>query len=589
MSRFDVLSSASQAEVATYRQPSLARPAIRRRRASLLLTGEDTTAATALREGEPVVVGRASPSDLVIEDPGLSRQHARFTWCGNHLELEDLGSTNGTLVNGARVERAEVGPEDEVFLGSVRTVVHLSRFQEEARSEAPEGFRAAVRAEAKRARTFHRPFSLLALRRPTPSTPGWQRHLEAALRPVDEAASFGEHVALVLISEAGETDVRGWAERLRGTLGDGPVALGAATFPAQGDDVDALIAAALDASRRARAGGEVQWAAAVREKAATRSGPVLESPAIKKLYALTERAARTAIPVLVVGETGAGKELVAETLHARSPRAEGPFKAINCSTIPANLTESALFGHEKGAFTGANARAPGLFEQGHGGTVFLDEVGELPPQAQAALLRVLETKRITRVGGSREVEVDVRVIAATHRDLEAMVDEGTFRADLLYRLDAVTLEVPPLRERLEDIVPLAKAFLAQAAEQWHTPATEMDEPVLDALRAYAWPGNVRQLKNTVERAAAMTLGPRIGLVDLPKEVANAGPGGDDGRATPDAEGDHMASLTDRVDRFERAILRETLERTGGNQTRAAELLRVPRRTLAHKVKRHGLG
>jgi DNA-binding NtrC family response regulator len=304
---------------------------------------------------------------------------------------------------------------------------------------------------------------------------------------------------------------------------------------------------------------------------------------MRALHATVERVARTKLPVLILGETGAGKEHVAHALHARSPRASGPFKAVNCAALPATLLESTLFGHEKGAFTGATERASGLFEQADGGTVFLDEIGELPLAAQAALLRVLEAKKLVRVGGTKELEVDVRVVAATHRDLEAMVEAGTFRADLLYRLDALTLEVPALRERVEDVVPLARAFLSRARAQWETSAIDFDDAALDALCAHDWPGNVRQLKNVVERAAAMALGARITLADLPPDLARA--------ARPETtvvRAEEARSLADRVEAFERQILGEVLEQTGGNQSEAARVLRIPRRTLAHKAKRLGL-
>ncbi|MFW5876918.1 MAG: sigma 54-interacting transcriptional regulator [Myxococcota bacterium] len=565
-------------------------PVIRGRRASLLLAGEEATGGTALREGVPTVVGRASPSDLVVEDRGLSRQHARFTWKGDVLLLEDLGSTNGTFVNGARVRQTEVGPDDEVVLGSVRALVHLSRYARQPPSVAPDAFRAAVEQELVRARTFGRSCAVLALRGEGMGDGGAGARLRGALRPVDRVGAVGHQVAVTLLSEASEAELEGWRERLAAAVeGESySLAVGASVFPVHGDAADALIAAAVDAARRARPGGEVTLARGNAERPVSAGGAVVESPGMRRLYDLVRRAARTAIPVLIVGETGSGKELVARTLHEESPRSSGPFKAINCATIPASLTESVLFGHERGAFTGAHARAAGVFEQADGGTVFLDEVGELPPQAQAALLRVLETKRLTRVGGSREIEVDVRVVAATHRNLEWMVDEGTFRADLLYRLDALTLEVPPLRERLEDIVPLARTFLHEAAEQWQTPAADLDESVLDAVCAYPWPGNVRQLKNAMERAAAMALGSRIGLGDLPKDVARAA-AAEVPRCEDAPAQEAGLPLTERVDRFERRILRDALERTGGNQTRAAELLRVPRRTLAHKVQRHGLG
>ncbi|MEZ4252514.1 MAG: sigma 54-interacting transcriptional regulator, partial [Polyangiales bacterium] len=261
-----------------------------------------------------------------------------------------------------------------------------------------------------------------------------------------------------------------------------------------------------------------------------------------------------------------------------------PFRAVNCAALPSTLLESTLFGHEKGAFTGATERAAGLFEQADGGTVFLDEIGELPLPAQAALLRVLETKRLVRVGGTKELEVDVRVVAATHRDLEGMVDSGTFRADLLYRLDALTLEVPPLRERVEDVAPLARSFLARARTQWDTTVVDFDDDALDALCAHDWPGNVRQLKNVVERAAAMAMGSLVTLQDLPPELVRAARAESE-RVAPVAP---SRSLAERVEAFERQILGEVLGQTGGNQSEAARVLRIPRRTLAHKAKRLGL-
>jgi DNA-binding NtrC family response regulator len=268
------------------------------------------------------------------------------------------------------------------------------------------------------------------------------------------------------------------------------VAVGIASFPAHASSAEALVELALAAARSAKSGASA-CVADVGPMRPNLAAPVVASDNMRRLYDLVARVARTTLPVLVLGETGSGKELVAHAVHQHSPRSKGPFKALNCATIPANLLESVFFGHERGAFTGADRQAPGIFEQAQGGTVFLDEVGELSAQAQAALLRVLETRRLVRVGGNREIEVDVRVVAATHRDLSAMVRAGTFREDLMFRLDALTLRVPPLRERKEEIAPLAELFLARASEQWGTGTKRLSEDARESLEAYAWPGNVR--------------------------------------------------------------------------------------------------
>jgi len=255
-----------------------------------------------------------------------------------------------------------------------------------------------------------------------------------------------------------------------------------------------------------------------------------------------------------------------------------------------------LFGHERGAFTGASEKRAGVFEQAQGGSVFLDEVGELSANVQAALLRVLETKRVTRVGSTKELEVDVRIIAATHRDLSSMVAAGSFREDLMFRLDALSLRVPPLRERVDEIEPLAHRFLELARSQWGAKPRAFEPDALQALRAYAWPGNVRQLKNVVERAAVVCLGARIGLDDLPdtllipREVraspyASPGPGLASGPtpAQGSAESDPRAPFESRVRAFESRLIEEALAKHGGSHTKAAAELGLPRRTLSNKI------
>jgi DNA-binding NtrC family response regulator len=315
--------------------------------------------------------------------------------------------------------------------------------------------------------------------------------------------------------------------------------------------------------------------------------PVVASEAMIRLFDTVDRVAASVLSVLICGETGTGKEVVAQQIHARSPRAKGPMRCINCGALPANLVESILFGHERGAFTGADQRRAGVFEEASGGTVLLDEIGELSPQAQAALLRVLETKRVQQVGAAQDVAVDVRVLAATHRDLEVMCSEGSFRRDLLYRLNPVTLEVPPLRDRVEEIAPLVEAFVATANAENGRSIQGVLPAAMDRMCSYAWPGNLRELRNVVERAVVVTRGHWIGVEDLPGPVS----GLHGAERTPsmaprlDAlqRGLQALDLKARVAAFEDGLLLGALLATDQNQTRAAKLLQMSRRTLVYRL------
>jgi transcriptional regulator with PAS, ATPase and Fis domain len=287
--------------------------------------------------------------------------------------------------------------------------------------------------------------------------------------------------------------------------------------------------------------------------------------------------ARTDADVLIEAESGTGKELLARLIHRASPRGDGPFVAVNCSAFPDSLLESELFGHVRGAFTGAHATKPGKFELADGGTLLLDEIGEMPASLQPKLLRVLQEREIDRLGDTRPVPVDVRVIATTNRSLRARVDAGHFRADLFYRLHVVPLTIPPLRERREDILPLAEHFLAK-----HEPKTQRGmfriAPELAAqLEAYDWPGNARELENLIRRALALATGTLLGPQSL-DAVPTASCG----------EGAHPVKPGVTLQNMERQLLEKTLEATGGNRTRAAELMGVSLRTVRNKIREYGL-
>jgi transcriptional regulator with PAS, ATPase and Fis domain len=284
--------------------------------------------------------------------------------------------------------------------------------------------------------------------------------------------------------------------------------------------------------------------------------------------------------VLILGETGVGKELVAEAIHRGSPRRTGPMVKLNCAALPETLLESELFGHERGAFTGADRRKQGFFEAAHGGTLFLDEVGEMPSSLQAKLLRVLENKVITRVGGTAEIEVDVRVVCATHRDLQMDVRTGRFRQDLLFRIGGFTVAVPPLRDRRAEIVALAEHFVRAAAAEAKRPPPALAPEAREALLAYRWPGNVRELENAMERALVLCED-TIMLADLPDRLRELTP-------RSGASAGPVASIHGQLEDLERTAIVAALEANADNQTRAARSLGLSRRALIYKMEKYGL-
>jgi transcriptional regulator with PAS, ATPase and Fis domain len=309
---------------------------------------------------------------------------------------------------------------------------------------------------------------------------------------------------------------------------------------------------------------------------------VIHNAQMKTLYEDVARISRTDVPVLILGESGSGKEHVATAVHRHGARKDGPFVIFNCAAIAPSLLEATLFGHERGAFTGAVGKSMGMFERANGGTLFLDEIGELTSSAQAALLRAVESKTICRIGASMDLPIDVRLVAATHCDLEAMVQDGTFRQDLYFRLNGIKVVVPPLRNRADEIDLLVRKFLERARREWDIRAREVHTDAMDALRVYAWPGNVRQLRHAIERAALLSKGNVIRIQDLPEYVLARDVGR---KLTPDLVTDLSdLALREQLVKFERALIEEALRRTGGNRRAAARLLRIPVRTLFRKVR-----
>ena len=309
------------------------------------------------------------------------------------------------------------------------------------------------------------------------------------------------------------------------------------------------------------------------------------SPRMQEIFALLQQAGPTRAGVLITGESGTGKELVARTLHALSPRREGPFVAINCAALPESLIESELFGHEKGSFTGANERRAGCFELAQRGTLLLDEIGEMPMATQAKLLRILEDSKVRRLGGRSEFEVDVRVVAATNKVPEEAVRGGHLREDLFYRLNIFHVHIPPLRERKEDIRSIAEVLMSDMNRKHECRVTEISEAVMESLLRHSWPGNVRELRNVMERAVILAGEGSMEVRHLPAFLQ--------GRSAPvsvtaaEDSGDVHFAIGTTVEEAEKGLILRTLDHTNNNKTRAAEILGISLKTLHNKLKEYG--
>ncbi len=354
---------------------------------------------------------------------------------------------------------------------------------------------------------------------------------------------------------------------------------GAADYLTKPLDLEELLVRLARVTEQTRLRGEVRDLQQRLVERHRLEGIIGESGRMQEVLALTKRVAPSTATVLIRGESGTGKELIAKAIHFNSSRANGPLVNLNCAALPEQLLESELFGHERGAFTGAVVQRKGRFEMADGGTIFLDEIGDLSPALQVKLLRVLQERQFERIGGNKTLTVDVRVLAASHRDLERAMREGTFREDLYYRLNVVTIQIPPLRERREDIPLLLDHFLRKFAEKNRRDVTGLTAAARDALLKYDYPGNVRELENIVERAVLLCRGRVIDLEDLPTA---ARPGQ---RSAADALPKDLPGVLADI---ERQAIQSALERSGGIQTQAAEALGISERVLRYKMKKYGL-
>ncbi|HEY0992430.1 MAG TPA: sigma 54-interacting transcriptional regulator [Kofleriaceae bacterium] len=571
----------------------------------LVFDGASATVVNLSLDGD-VVIGRGDDAHVRLLDSSISRAHARISMSAGQAEIVDLGSQNGTKVNGEQIVGARpLLSGDVVTILGVTLVFHSSsRARLRRQALTLDAFRHCVEDEIDRVTRTRRSFGLAAISLAPPGPDvalfdpiAVSRAVDPGLRRIDAIALAGSEL-LVLMPEvdvaAARELVLDLLERLRAAAAR-PCG-GLAMAPADGNDFEILLIGARAARERAAAGDVALAAETYRMIALEGREMIVADPAMLRVMSLLERLANTDLSVLVCGETGTGKDLVAAILHHWSARASRPLVALNCAAVPESLAESELFGHEKGSFTGATAQKIGILEQSDGGTVFLDEIGELPLAIQAKLLRALETRRITRVGGQGEQPIDLRIVAATNRDLAKEVKTGRFRQDLLYRIGGATIWLPPLRDRRREIPILAQRFVADMCRRAGREPMGISVEAMQLLLDFAWPGNVRELLHVMAYVVAAHDEPTVAAWHLVDRL------GGEGRRSPDAQAADtqpappavppppggFSPIDEEIRELERTRMGQALAAANGNQTAAAELLKMPLRTFQAKAKVYGL-
>ena len=562
----------------------------------LLVMSADAFFSQPLPPQGTVTLGRSSKCEIRVDDPLASREHARLRieLCdeGSIISVTDAGSINGTRLRDARIEPGDWQPirvGETVTIGSTMVMVLQDRPpMGPRRLWSHASFEDRLEEECQRAAGSGVPFALARLR--FAGTALWTTILPILARNLSLPhvfAGYGPHDYELLLLETKVRDaeqlVADLLEVCRKVGIEGRAAL--AWYPRDGRSVDALLARA-NALLRAPPGGE----------AGVAGGPTLADAGMQRVKGEAVRAASSSINVMILGETGVGKEVLARLIHGMSPRAGKPFLALNCAGLSQSLIESELFGHERGAFTGAVGAKIGLLESANGGTVFLDEIGEMPVPMQAKLLRVIEAREVLPVGGVRSRAINVRFVSATNRNLDEAVERNEFRRDLHFRLNVMTLSVPPLRERIDEIPALVDTFLTEMCGEAGRGTVQVSAQAMACLRAYGWPGNIRELKNILERAFVLCDGAEIGPQHLPldkmkraPDATTTAPPGPAPLATPVPTGPApLPPLDDPRKVAERQRIIDALAECASNQTRAAELLGMPRRTLVYKLDYYGI-
>jgi DNA-binding NtrC family response regulator len=549
----------------------------------LFVIGNGTFATHPLVNTGTFTIGRSSNCDVEIDDQSISRRHAILS-IGDIVTIEDLGSANGTVVRGHRVtfgQPTEIAVGELVGLGNASII--LQRHSQPVRPRklwTHEYFESLLEEECAREARSGTSFALLRIHADRRAPASFvEETIGELLRESDILGKYGPHEYEVLLPDTPPANAEGAMRRIDAKLLERGLkcTIFFACCPRDGRSAQQLIARA-------------QEPVTTKERVtAPGTDIVVSDTQMQRLHRLVEQIAGSSICVLLLGETGVGKEVFARAVHRASPRATGPFIEVNCAALTETLLESELFGHEKGAFTNAVAAKPGLLELAHGGTLLLDEIGDMPLSTQVKLLRVIEDSQLRRVGALKSRHIDVRFVAATNSDIETQVEQGGFRRDLFFRLNGVTIMIPPLRERLADLEPLARAFIQRARPNSTEPRPALSPEALELLKGYHWPGNVRELKNVLERAALLCgSGPicpeHLAIGKLAAARIHSWPHGTRRvPVEPPTTEPLFPAHPRKGSQEEQQWIMQTLERAGGNQTLAARLLGISRRTLVNRL------
>ncbi len=550
----------------------------------LLVMGPDQFTTYTLPPTGVVAIGRAETASIRLTDPVASRQHACLH-VGSGFEIEDLGSANKTRVRDVELspgQRVGLQPGEAITIGSTILMLQASGPAPRPRRIWPhDHFEARLETECARSDGTSEPFAVVRVH-VAGDTPAARvaELLLPALRGPDMFAIYGPGEFEVLLANTTPDMAAAVTGDLEAKLRERGVECrtGLACYGRDGRTPSSLLGVSCSRVRGPEA----------RTLPSVENAPVVPDTAMRKVMHLAERAAAGTISILIGGETGVGKEVMAQSIHRLSPRAKATFLCFNCAAFNETLLESELFGHERGAFTDAVAAKPGLLETAPGGTVFLDEVGEMPPKLQAKLLRVLETREVTRVGSLKSRSIDVRFVAATNRNLELDVAEGRFRRDLFFRLNGIMLQIPPLRERRAEIAPLARLFAADFARAMNQGPPDLAPEAVRLLEDYLWPGNIRELRNVIERALLLCGGATITGEHLPVETMLAAAAPAVFAPAPVASSTVARAMTladapSDEPAGERERILRVLAECAGNQSRAARVLKISRSTLVAKL------
>jgi two-component system, NtrC family, response regulator AtoC len=550
----------------------------------LMVISAGTFASHPLPGGAAITIGRSNQCNVTVDDESISRRHVTLKM-GETTTIEDLGSANGTVVRGNKLKPARptvIGVGELVRLGTATIILlqYQSALTSSHKLWMHDQFAARLEEACAREQRSGTAFVLLRIHSERRAPASFvEKTLGDLVRDSDILGKVGPHEYEVILVDTPPAQADEAVRRVDAKLVE------------HGLKCRILVACCPRDGRTA-----TQLAAKVQSPVRKERAPevVVSDPQMEGLYRLVEQVAGSHISVLLLGETGVGKEMFARALHRASPRAAGPFVELNCAALTETLLESEMFGHEKGAFTSAVAAKPGLLETADGGTMLLDEVGDMPLSTQAKLLRVIENSQLRRVGGLKARSIDVRFVAATNSDLEAQMANGTFRRDLFFRLNGVTIVIPPLRERLSELEPLAQAFIIAAWPPESGPPPALSPEALELMRSYSWPGNVRELKNVIESTALLCGGGTIrpehlriermrpsGTISRTIDVSPATKVEDPPPPPPSETGMFTKPRPGGLE--EEQWIMQALERSGGNQTIAARMLGISRRTLVNRL------